>query len=290
MSSLATLQFRSPCFRPTAGTIAAPAVAFPAPPPARALARKLDALRALPLFFGAPEAELQRLAVSALLRHFEGRHRIVSGRTRESCIILVDGRAKTVTSRGGPGSAVALEILDPGSILSDVCWSSRPTGPSSETIALERCRVLFLPRRSLDTFLLRNAFVALRFLDAMASRLERARETTTQLSRLDVGDRLYQRLVELSETRGSARPGGAVLIDLGLHQSELATSIGVSRESVNRQFAAWRELGLIECGRGTVIVKDPHGLSLLVSEHLRARPLAAAAPAASPDHRRVERR
>lgn len=286
MSSLATLDLRSRPFR----TAAAPVVAPPTAPLVRPLARKVEALRALPLFLGAPEAELHRLAEASLLRHFEGRQTIASGRVRESCIILVEGRAKTVTPGGGAGSGVALEILDPGSILSEFCWSSRPSGPSGETVALERCRVLFLPRRSLDTFLLRNAFVALRFLDAMASRLEHARESMTRISCLDVGDRLYQRLVELSESRGSARPGGAVLIDLGLHQSELAASIGASRESVNRQFAAWRELGLIECSRGSVVVKDPHGLSLLVSEHLRTRPLAAAAPAASADHPRTGRR
>ncbi|MFN2377953.1 MAG: Crp/Fnr family transcriptional regulator [Candidatus Binatia bacterium] len=282
MSSLATLNLQSRSFHPTA----TPTVVLPTAPPVRALARKLHALRSLSLFLDAPEPELLRLAEASLLRQFDSRHTIVSGRVRENCIILVEGRAKTVTRRSGTDSGVTLEILESGSILSDLGRSSRSTGPSSETVALERCRVLFLPRRSLDNFLLRNASVALRLLDEMAARLERARESATPFSRLDVGDRLYQRLVELSESRGSARPGGAVLIDLGLHQSELAASIGASRESVNRQFAAWRELGLVECGRCSVIVKDPLGLSMVVSEHLRSRPLS---PAASSDDRRHER-
>jgi CRP-like cAMP-binding protein len=86
---------------------------------------------------------------------------------------------------------------------------------------------------------------------------------------LEVGDRLYRRLVEFSMRRAQPLPGGAVRIDHGLFQSELAACVGASRESVNRQLAAWRSQGLLEPGRRYVIVKDPLGLAMAVSRAAR---------------------
>jgi CRP/FNR family cyclic AMP-dependent transcriptional regulator len=127
---------------------------------------------------------------------------------------------------------------------------------------------LFMPRRALDLLLSRNARVAFQFMEAIVAKLRRVLDLAAQNSCLEVGDRLYRKLMELSVTRGRLEESG-VRIEHGLFQSELAAGIGASREAVNRQLAIWRDQGLVETGRRYVLVKDPFGLSMAVSAGVR---------------------
>jgi len=233
-----------------------------------ALMRKVEALRGLALFAGTPEADLLRLAEASLLRRFErGRTLLRSGMT-DDCVILVEGRAKTTMPRGVACGEFALSILEAGDIASECCWVQQKSPELGETVALEQSAALFLPRRSLEALLTRNARVALQFLTAISTKLRRVIEIAAQNSCLEVGDRLYRRLVELSQSRGRNVKDG-LLIEHGLYQSELAAGIGASREAVNRQLATWRDQGLVEPGRRFVLVKDPRGLSMSVSAAVR---------------------
>lgn len=238
--------------------------------PGGLLARKLAALRALDLFAGASDPELQRLAEASLLRRFERGRTILRSTPTEDCVILVEGRAKTTMPRGVGCGEFALGILDAGMMVSTGFWVEKRTPELGETIAMEPSAALFLPRRALEVLLSRNARIALQFLAELSTRLRRVVELAAQNSCLDVGDRLYSRLVELSATRARPEPHG-LRIDHGLYQSELAAGIGASREAVNRQLAEWRDRGLVEAGRRYVLVKDPRGLSMAVSAAVRGR-------------------
>jgi CRP-like cAMP-binding protein len=233
------------------------------------LLRKVEALRGLPMFAGATDAELFRLGESCLLRRFERGRTILRGGSAEDCVILVQGRAKTTMPRGIACGEFALALSDAGEIVSEGCWARHVAPDLGETIALEPSVAMFLPRRALDTMLSRNARVAFQFMEAIVAKLRRVLDLAAQNSCLEVGDRLYRKLVELAASRGRLAEGGGVRIEHGLYQSELAAGIGASREAVNRQLATWRELGLIETGRRFVLVKDPFGLSMAVSAGVR---------------------
>jgi CRP/FNR family cyclic AMP-dependent transcriptional regulator len=237
------------------------------------LLRKVEALRALGIFAGASEAELFRLAESSLLRRFERGRPILRGGSAEDCVVLLQGRAKTTMPRGVACGEFALALLEAGDIVSEGCWARHAAPDLGETVALEASVLLFMPRRALDQLLSRNARVAFQLMEAIVAKLRRVLELAVQNSCLEVGDRLYRKLMELSVTRGTPEQGG-VRIEHGLFQSELAAGIGASREAVNRQLALWREQGLIETGRRFVMIKDPFGLSMAVSAGARGAGLA----------------
>jgi CRP-like cAMP-binding protein len=184
-------------------------------------------------------------------------------------VVLLQGRAKTSMPRGIACGEFALALVEAGEIVSEGCWARSSGTDLGETVALEPSVVLFMPRRALDQILSRNARVAFQFMEATVAKLRRVLELAAQNSCLEVGDRLYRKLMELSVTRGQPEQGGGVRIEHGLFQSELAAGIGASREAVNRQLALWRDQGLVETGRRYVLVKDPFGLSMAVSANAR---------------------
>jgi len=239
------------------------------PPLSPHLLRKVEALRGLKVFAGAGETELFRLAEASLLRRFERGRALLRSGGSDDCVILLHGRAKTTMPRGIAAGEFALALLEEGDIVAEGCWARHMAPDLGETVALEPSVALFMPRRALDLLLSRNARVAFQFMEAMVAKLRRVLELAAQNSCLEVGDRLYRKLMELSVTRGRPGEGGSVRIDHGLFQSELAAGIGASREAVNRQLALWRDQGLVETGRRYVIVRDPFGLSMAVSAGVR---------------------
>jgi CRP/FNR family cyclic AMP-dependent transcriptional regulator len=246
--------------------------------PARsAPVNKLEAFSSLALFHGADDVDLRRLSESALLRTFARGRTIVRGCSGD-CVILVSGRAKTVVARGTSSAELALGIFEDGEIVCDAGWGSRAKEFPGETVSLERSSVLFIPRRPLEAFLERNAGVGLRFIQALAGQWHRVTRMAVENCSLEIGDRLSRRLSELSASRGRTQADGSVRIEHGLLQSELAASIGASREAVNRQLAIWRQQGLIEAGRRFLVVLDPLGLSMSMSADTRR---AGAYPEAS---------
>jgi len=261
---MSTQSVVDPHSRPFLGT---PSYRIPEPrlPSCPTLIRRSEAMRGLSFFHGVPDHELYRLAEPALLRRFERGRSILRAGASEDCVILLEGRAKTSMPRGVGCGEFALGIFEAGDILSEGCWATQAVPITSETVALDHSHVLFLPGRPLAAFLERHGRVAMRFLDATAGKLRRVMDLATQTSCMDVGDRLYRRLVEISLLRGHRLPDGAIRVEHGLFQGELAASIGASREAVNRQLALWRDQGFVESGRRFVLVKDPVGLTMAVS-------------------------
>ncbi len=77
---------------------------------------------------------------------------------------------------------------------------------------------------------------------------------------MEVPARLYRRLRALATRYGREEADGAIRIEHGLSQQELADSIGITRVSVNKQLVEWRTLGLIDHGRGFAVIRDMEAL------------------------------
>ena len=71
-------------------------------------------------------------------------------------------------------------------------------------------------------------------------------------------------LVEMAEYYGTAKPGAGAAKVIAVTQQELASASGTSRESVVRSLRDLHNAGLVEKGRGKVIVLDPASLAELV--------------------------
>jgi len=114
--------------------------------------------------------------------------------------------------------------------------------------------------------------VAIRLIEALCEKLRSALDLSLSLRFLDVPSRLYQQLLDLGR-HDSRRDGDAVRIHHGLSQQELAGSIGASREALNKVIADWKRAGLVEWGRGFVLVLDPAMLAQRIPPALRSETL-----------------
>jgi CRP-like cAMP-binding protein len=93
----------------------------------------------------------------------------------------------------------------------------------------------------------------------VAKRLRDAGEMASDLAFLDVGGRLAKRLLDLADTNGVQRADG-IYLDMPITQEELATMIGVTRESVNRNLNQFRRLGWVQYKGRKFLIRNPEGL------------------------------
>lgn len=167
--------------------------------------------------------------------------------------IIVRGRVK-VAIPSSSGEELILAILAPGDPIGEL--SLFDGKPRSATVqALEETETLCLHREDLVA-LMRNRFgIVEKILEVLARRI---RETDRQLAEnrfLDIATRLAKKLLDLGDAFGVQVEGGT-RIGVRVTQKDLASMIGATRESVNKQLNALRAQGFIRVDEGAIEILD----------------------------------
>jgi CRP/FNR family transcriptional regulator, cyclic AMP receptor protein len=106
-------------------------------------------------------------------------------------------------------------------------------------------------------------------LGVLSRRLQHATEQLRDSASLPGPARLAKALVQLAANHGRASKQG-LQIEFSLSQRELGGMTGLSRETINKQLAAWRDQGWIELAPGHISVRAAEALRTLVDDALAA--------------------
>jgi CRP/FNR family cyclic AMP-dependent transcriptional regulator len=220
------------------------------PPPAidrRAL------LGRIPLFSELAPAELDAVVAVTRAELFAPRDVVVrEGEPAEMAFAVVYGRLKVVTSSRSGHEAV-VGVLRKGEVFGELAILDG--GARSATIiALVPTLLLAIDRRKLHALLLKDATVSYKLLLVL---VRRVRQLVGNREVLDVPARLAKQLIQLADDDGE-RVGDGVRLRTELSQRELGAMIGTTRESVNKNLAAFARRGVVRSdGRQLVVVDIP---------------------------------
>lgn len=175
----------------------------------------------------------------------------------ERVMVLLSGRVK-LSTLSQDGREILIGIQDPGDLVGELAFIDG--GPRTASVtALDEVEAVVIPATTFRAFLETTPRVAVALLELVTRRL---RDTTARLSQATVSDtigRLAARIVELSERYGTASDAG-VAIALPISQEELAAWTGASRAGVAHALQTLRELGWIQTGRRSIVVRDLEAL------------------------------
>lgn len=210
------------------------------------------------LFRGLDEAHLARLAEGAVLRSYKkGSVIFHEGDPGDSLYVVVSGSLKIfLTSR--EGAELLLTRLSAGETFGELALIDGG-GRSASVEALEETELLRLSRPTLLEILRDEPQVTEPLLTNLGRIIRRVSEQAADLVFLDLDGRVAKLLVQLAETTERAT-GGEMTIDLGMTQSDLASLIGGSRQSVNNSLHRFEKRGYIRIDKRRVVVKDLHRL------------------------------
>ena len=207
------------------------------------------------VFADCDDAQLADLLAIGTLQTIKAHDEILrQGDEGTALILVLDGvvRVSMVTPNG---REIILDYAEAGAVLGEIAvLDDQPRTASAS--AMWAGRVLRISRAHFFSFIERHPKVAIRLLREMARRLRESDMTIESDRAFTTGPRLARYLKRLTDQKGH---GTRLTRDLS--QSELGSFVGISRENINRQLAAWASEGVIELTQGKIRIIDPDYLT-----------------------------
>jgi CRP/FNR family cyclic AMP-dependent transcriptional regulator len=210
---------------------------------AKTVQEKRRLLRSHFLLRNLSQFDLERIAAAATCARF-GRHEKIfrRGESETNLMIMVSGRVK-LSATSTDGQELLANIVERGHVFGEIAViDGKPR--SYDATALEASELLIVKRKDLIPFLEERPDICLRFMETLCERLRRSEALIQDAVFLNAGPRLARQLLRLAETYGR-KDGDAICIDLAVSQSDLASLVGMTRESINKQLCNWRRAGVI---------------------------------------------
>lgn len=221
---------------------------------------RLGWLRSCWVFQPATLPQLTTLAEVSQTRHFARRAEIQRrGSPADHILLLARGRAKICLPSPDNGGEYLVAVATEGSLFGEIAFFDELTRAAS-LVALSDCEVVAIPRRWFAPFIETNPLAASRLLAITCDKVRLSLELIHTNRFLDMSARFYRRLQYLALVDSRMTDEG-LRIDHGLAQYDLANSIGASREAFNKLISRWKQEGLVDYGRGYLVIRDGAALA-----------------------------
>jgi CRP-like cAMP-binding protein len=187
----------------------------------------------------------------------------IEGDGSHSVYVCLEGRVRIfLTTPTGRELLVGVKV--PGDEFGELsALDGRPR--SASAAAIDHTVAAVLPAARLMDLLLAAPRLSVSVCRSLSAELRRANDRLVTRNSNSATVRTGRMLVELASMM--MRHGGACdTYELPLTQADLAGWIGATRESTARALAGFRRAGLVQTGRGRIVVLDVFGLNELVSD------------------------
>ncbi|WP_163551231.1 Crp/Fnr family transcriptional regulator [Candidatus Frankia alpina] len=210
-------------------------------------------LRATTLLKELDEEDLLRLASRAVTRRFRrGQVVFTEGEPGDTLLVVATGRLKVLT-KADDGRDHVLNIAGPRETVGELNIVEAGTR-SASVEALEPTTALLLDRTAVWELVRERPAVAEQLIRALVAHVRRLTGANADLVFLDLPRRVAKLLLRMREA-------GRPVIELGLAQTEIASLLGGSRQSVNQ--------ALREFERRTWILSEGQTITILQVDRLR---------------------
>jgi CRP-like cAMP-binding protein len=211
--------------------------------------RKTDLLVSCPLFERLPRRELDDLAARTVARRCRrGQLLFSEGDPGDSLLLAAEGRLKILT-RGEDGGELLLAVIGPSESIGAL--SLADGGPRSATVeALTDAVVLRIDRADIAASGVSDVLARM-----LADVVRRLTGTAADLVFLDLPRRLAKLLILQRQTAGDD------LVKVPWTQTDMASAIGASRQSVNSALHDFQARGWIVVQGPRLRVRDPEALT-----------------------------
>ena len=214
-------------------------------------------LRSCALFREVDEATLALVAASLRTRRFR-RNEVIfhAGDPGDSLFIVESGSVKIVLA-SSEGEEAIIATLHRGDFFGELAVLDGAER-SATAVAFEPTELYGLSRGPFLDLVETQPGLRAALLTSLAAELRRLTHHVEELHFLDLPGRLAMRLVELA--RQADPSGGEVHLPWPYTQSDLASMIGGSRQSVNRLLAGLSDEGLLRIERDAIVIPDVEAL------------------------------
>jgi CRP/FNR family transcriptional regulator, cyclic AMP receptor protein len=217
----------------------------------------VDLLKKVHYLSHLPASALGKMMKIAKVLTFRKGDLIISKKeAAEHLFIVAQGRVKIFVAPS-PRKTKTFATIEKGEFFGELALLDGTVRTASAEALEDNTRIIIVPKRDFQRFLLKDPGFMMMLLRTLAERLRRTNETIEGLLFKNLLGRVAKALVDLQERKPGNGQGLAVT-----HQ-ELAAWVGTSREPLSRALSSLRRGGLIETGQGHIKISDPAKLKQL---------------------------
>lgn len=175
------------------------------------------------------------------------------GESKEAVYFIRDGLVKTFkTDENGHEQIVS--FLKSGDMFPHVGFFNKNPYPATAETLVDT-HVVAVPIRSFEQLMLSTPSIAVKAMSVLADKIVDLQTKLQEMTGQDVNNRALSFLLHLADKYGVDR-GDRVHIELPLTHSEIANSIGTTRETVNRILNHLRKENVVDAHRNGIVILD----------------------------------
>jgi CRP/FNR family transcriptional regulator, cyclic AMP receptor protein len=221
-------------------------------------------LKIVPLFVNLSQADLEEVT-NRITRHtYDQGVMLFHQDTPGVMLYIIEEGVVRVFGVGLTGQEHTLNTFGPGEVFGELSIiDGKPRSASAVTMAPST--IWMLSKADLDELLERCFTFSQSLIRLLANRVRTAAGHVEAIIFQDVPGRLAYELLELADRHGKPVHEG-VQIEIPLTQSDLATIVGATRESINKALGYFRARKLVQVDGVQITLLDSKGLRQVMYE------------------------
>lgn len=210
----------------------------------------------VPIFWSLSEEEILKIAkMTKHVQYKKGQVLLHEGEKSDTLFIVNSGKVK-VSKYTVDGKEQILYILTSGEFFGELHLFNQDEENNFSVSAIEDTMICQLTKHEMDVIMEENSEIAVKLLKAVTKRLAHTENLVQNLATKDPEVRIAHMLLEFSRKFGTKENNG-ILINLPITREEVASYVGVARETISRKFSKFENLGLISLsGNKQLLVKN----------------------------------
>ncbi|HHY74881.1 MAG TPA: Crp/Fnr family transcriptional regulator [Bacillus bacterium] len=159
------------------------------------------------------------------------------------------------------GKEQLIRIMEPGDFMGELALFTNES-LTSYAEAISDTEICAIHKSDMREMLLSNPSISLKILEVFSKRLNDAEKNIESFSSQDSEQRLANYLIELASVEPGQLPNVPLEITLPISKKDLASYLGITRETLSRRLSSLQEQGIIkQTGQRKITILDFDSLS-----------------------------
>jgi len=185
------------------------------------------------------------------------------GEKSDTLFIINEGGVK-ISKFTKDGKEQIIHILTSGDFFGELSLFSNNQTYNFDVYAISDTKICTLTKRNMDEILMNNPEISLKLLQVITKRLSDTENLAQNLATNDAEIRIAYMLLEFVEKYGETTSEG-LQVKLPISREEMASYVGVTRETISRKLSIFEEAGIISHkGNKLLIIKKSDVLKAYV--------------------------
>lgn len=217
---------------------------------------ELSCVARVPIFSSLSNEEILEVAMITTPKTFKKGETIYSYNDLGGTLYVInDGQVK-ISRFSISGKEQVIRIVGPGDFIGEFSLLSGKRH-TDYAICLEETTMCVINGDKLKGLMSKYPSIALKVIESISSRLEKAEELIENINNASVEQRLAQALLELANNKK--------VINLKMSKGELASHLGMTQETLSRKLSLFQDQGLIKLeGQRKIIILNQEELEMVV--------------------------